>query len=92
MDKVDINKLKKIHKSKIDLKFKTFEHILKMSHTKINRLGLNGINNCWFVIPSLIWGYSIYDINECSEYVVKKLKEEGFDVELYLPNIIYISW
>jgi hypothetical protein len=92
MDKVDINKLKKIYKSKVDLKYKAFDHILKMCHTKINTVGLNGINNCWFVIPKLVWGYSIYNLNECCNYIIDKLKEEGFNVEFFYPNVILIQW
>jgi len=92
MDKVDINKLKQIYKSKADLKYKAFDHILKMCHTKINTVGLNGINNCPFVIPKLVWGYSVYNLTECCNYIIDKLKEEGFNVEFYYPNVIFIEW
>ncbi len=92
MDKVDINKLKKIHETKKNLKFKAFEQVLKICHTKINTVGKNGINYCWCIIPKLIWGYSIYDIVECVEYVKNKLIEEGFTVEYFQPNILLIMW
>jgi hypothetical protein len=92
MDKVDINKLKKIHETKKNLKYKAFEQVLKICHTKINTVGKNGINHCWCVIPKLIWGYSIYDIVECGEHVKNKLIEEGFTVEYFEPNILLIMW
>ncbi len=92
MDKIDIDKLRKIHQSKLNLKYKAFDQIIKMCHTKINTIGVNGTNYCLFAIPRLIWGYSIYDMNECREYVMDKLKEEGFTVNYYDPNILFIEW
>ncbi len=92
MNSIDINKLKKIQKDKANLKYKAFEQILRMCHNKINTIGMSAINYCWFLIPNILWGYSIYDIQECGEYLKEKLVDEGFDVEYYKPNILYISW
>jgi hypothetical protein len=92
MASFDINKLKEIHKYKVNLKYKAFEHVLKICHTKINTVGKTGINHCWCLIPKLIWGYSIYDIVECGNYVKDKLLANGFVVEYYPPNILLISW
>jgi hypothetical protein len=90
--KIDISKLKKIQQDKANLKYKAFNQILKMCHNKINAIGMSAINYCWFLIPNLLWGYSVYDIEECGEYIEEKLKENGFNVEYYKPNILYISW
>lgn len=92
MNSIDINKLKKIQKDKANLKYKAFEQILRMCYNKITTIGMSAINHCWFLIPNLLWGYSIYNIEECGEYLQNKLINDGFDVEYFKPNIIYISW
>jgi len=45
-----------------------------------------------FVIPEFILGIPRYDIAECTNYVIEKLTENGFQVKYTYPNLLFISW
>jgi hypothetical protein len=47
---------------------------------------------CFFEFPYFIIGYPLYDLNKCIEYVKTSLTSNGFLVNYYFPNYIYISW
>lgn len=34
----------------------------------------------------------MYNSRECEKYVTQVLKENGFSVDFYEPNILFISW
>ena len=37
-------------------------------------------------------GVPRYDITSCTYYVIQKLRENGFNVQLLQYNFLYISW
>ena len=45
-----------------------------------------------FVIPEFILGIPRYDIAECTNYVIEKLTENGFQLKYTYPNLLFISW
>lgn len=87
---MDINKIKEISKERRQIRKQAFKFILEMCHNKINSLAYTGTTNCWFELPSLIFGYPKYSMDECSEYLIKKLKKDGFVVDLIKQN--YLQW
>lgn len=69
-----------------------FEKVIEICQVQITRAAENNFTHCIFEVPTFILGYPIYDINECIVYVLKRLKENDYQVSYFFPNIIYIMW
>jgi hypothetical protein len=52
----------------------------------------NGMTKYLYIIPFMIPGFPIYDINRISPYVNNKLKKKGFKTFFTKPNKILVSW
>ena len=63
-------------------------------HTRIKTISRQRNNNkfCMYVIPEFILGIPRYDISECTNYVMSKLTENGFQIKYTYPNLLFISW
>ena len=92
MDDINIKKLKKEEILRRKNREKCFDKIKKMCLNKINITSQTGKTNVWFEIPSFIMGYSSYNIDNCCEYLIKKIQNRGFKTILFKPNILYIYW
>lgn len=99
----DIDKIKKIAKERKELKKQTFKFIIDMCYNKITTLANKGYQWCFFEIPFSVFGYPKYSLDECSDYLINKLTDIGYKVELYKNNnnvnnkiitnyILLISW
>lgn len=51
-----------------------------------------GKNMCMYVIPNIILGMPIYNIQECIFYIISNFKQNGFNCTYASPNIILIFW
>lgn len=71
-----------------------FNIILEKCHKKIKNIAESGGMNTFYEIPHFILGLPLYNINNCIEYIVKSLKNNGLLVYTSTKqiNIIYISW
>jgi len=69
-----------------------FEKVLEMSHNKIKKTTESKQLKCIFDVPSFIFGYPLFNINDCIAYVTNELKNNGFIVYYLFPNKLYISW
>ncbi len=71
----------------------TFQEILKIVHKKI--LNTNQKNNdcyCYYQIPAIIYGLPRFNIHNCLIFLSNELSKNGFRVQTYFPNTLYISW
>lgn len=84
--------LKKRQKEIENVKFKTFEKILKLIEKKIILASSVNYYSIWFEIPEFILGYPKYELTECVEYLEKKLEEDGFKTKIYQINFLYVEW
>lgn len=81
--------------SKDKKKFIIFDEIITKCHKKITHTAKIGGYCIFFEIPYFIIGKPLYDISQCTQYVINSLKKNGLFVSLLAPpnnNIIYISW
>ncbi len=69
-----------------------FEKVLEMAHNRIIKTTESKQLRCIFEVPSFIFGYPLFDLNECIAYVTTELKSNGFVVNYAFPNKLYISW
>lgn len=77
------------------IKTNTFNVIIEKCHTKIKNIAEQGGMNIFYEIPRFLLGYPLYDIDQCLEFVVDALRQNGLLVQILpFPNnyTIYVSW
>ena len=72
----------------------TYNKILTRIHNKIKYVSKQLINDqcCWYIMPEVLIGVPKYNHNDCSAYVIEKLRENGFIIRYIHPNLLFISW
>jgi len=93
-EKINIDSLYE-KKQQMDLnKLELFNKILNRIHVKIKTTSRQKIDEqfCWFVVPEIIIGVPKYDQGALIGYLIDKLKTNGFIVQYYHPNTIFICW
>lgn len=93
-EKINLDELFEL-KQQRDLKtLEIYKKILLRIHNKIKLTARqkNGDQFTWFVVPEIIMGIPKYDNSDCIAYLVAQLKDNGFVVKYYHPNLILISW
>jgi len=93
-EKINIDSLYE-KKQQMDLnKLELFNKILNRIHVKIKTTSRQKIDEqfCWYVVPEIIIGIPKYDQGVLIGYLVDKLKTNGFIVQYYHPNTIFICW
>ena len=93
-EKLNLDELYERTRETSQTKIKTYQKILARIHTRIKAISRQRNNNkfCMFVIPEFILGIPRYDIAECTNYVIEKLTDNGFQVKYTYPNLLFISW
>ena len=93
-EKLNLDELYERSRETSQTKIKTYQKILARIHSRIKAISRQRNNNkfCMFVIPEFILGIPRYDIAECTNYVIEKLTENGFQVKYTYPNLLFISW
>jgi hypothetical protein len=90
--RLNILELHRTINEKNDRKMECYEKVLEMCHRKIQIGAENKQLRCLFEVPEYIYGYPIYDLNNCIKYVIKSLQTNGFLAHYYFPKYIYVSW
>ena len=93
-EKLNLDDLYERTRETSQTKIKTYQKILARIHTRIKAISRQRNNNkfCMFVIPEFILGIPRYDIAECTNYVIEKLINNGFQIKYTYPNLLFISW
>lgn len=79
---------KKREKQKIELYKKVHQKVEK----KIVLSSNTNYYECWYSVPEFIMGMPLYKLKNCIKFIVKKLEKDGFKVQVFDPNLLYISW
>lgn len=76
------------------LKHKTYKKIYKRIETKIIQSSSMNLYECWYQIPEFLFNVPLYNLDGCKEYLLNKIKADGFKVSFtgIDNNIIVISW
>jgi hypothetical protein len=92
-DKISIDDLYDRTRNHTVNTFELFKKILNRVHVRI-RTTSSQYNEtcCWYTIPSIIIGLPRFNHTDCVAYVVDALKTNGFRVQLYPPNVIFVYW
>ena len=86
----NITSLKDVKKQ--DYKDDLFKKILTQCHRRIEFSSNSGDLYSIFTIPNYVIGYPLFNKLECCEYLIRNLNTNGFKVQSYADNYIYITW
>ena len=89
---VTASELLKEQKQRKKQKEKTFKKIYKNLEKRIIIANSANHSSIWFEIPEFILGVPIYKVNECKEYLQKKLEKNGFSSKFFDPKYLSIDW
>ena len=94
MSMININELHRINERRSKERLASYEKVLLKCHERIKAVSLKPKGNtfCFYVVPNIVFGVPIYNVNECIVYIVQSLIKNGFYVVYTHPNLIYISW
>ena len=81
----------KLQKDRENIKYITFKKVYKNVEKKIQLASNSNFYYVWYEIPEFIIGSPLYKLNECKQYVINKVKKNGFEVE-EINNLILIKW
>jgi hypothetical protein len=88
-----IEDLFKYQKNKQEHKRQVFSKVLEQCIKRIKFVNKNSNSSCIvYTIPSIIPGQPLYNISECSEYLLYELENLGFKTEAKDHQNIIISW
>ena len=88
---MNIYQLNRKKKKKLQLRMNIFNTILKKCYKRINIASENH-SSCFFKVPSFLIGEPLFNLKECCKYVLDKLRDKGFKLVFFEPDIIYINW
>jgi hypothetical protein len=89
----NINELKKIQNDKNKNRRKVFVIVLQQCLKRVTFINKNSNSTeCWFMIPKLIVGQPLFNIEKCSEFLLEELNTLGFKTNCIQPDNIHISW
>jgi hypothetical protein len=95
MDKINLDDLFEKKREISENKLQLYNKILNRIHEKIkmtSRIQQGKEQFCWYLIPEMMIGISRYDVGECTDYILRKLRENDFVVRYTHPNLVFISW
>ena len=88
-----LDELRKANKEKKKIREQNYKRILELIYNKIRLVNETGSRECYYLIPNLIGKNTISDMDDCLDYISKKLGEHKFEeVKIYKPNLVYTSW
>ena len=94
-DKINLDDLFEKKREIDDSKLTLYNKILNRIHNKIkitSRQNRGKEQFIWYTIPEIMIGVSRYNVEECTGYILRKLRENDFIVRYTHPNLIFVSW
>lgn len=92
---ISLSELYDMKKKKEYCRTMCFDYIIELCHRRIRNVASYGGMNCFYEIPGMLIGYPLYNLEECTHYVIEKLRGTGFLVQLLPPphvSVVYVSW
>lgn len=90
---ININKLRNDVELREQKKIKIFENILELCYQRILNSNQKSTEcSCTYVVPNVVFGLPLYNVNDCVIFIINKLIEKKFDVVFAFPTTLYISW
>ena len=88
----NVNEIKKFIHEREKGRLKIYEDVLEMCFHRVQTSVLRDEPFSIFIVPDFIVGKPTYNFANCIQYVIFRLKQNGFDVKYFYPNCIQIIW
>jgi hypothetical protein len=69
-----------------------YEKVLDICHKKIVLNSEKKKTRFFYEVPEYLFGYPVFDLNDCIKFLIDSLTKNGFLAVYYFPKFIYISW
>tara|TARA_Y100000389_G_scaffold90039_1_gene86577 strand:- start:1960 stop:2349 length:390 start_codon:yes stop_codon:yes gene_type:complete len=69
-----------------------YENVLEKCHLKIKTAASQEKYEYIYDVPQYIVGLPLYNINECMDFIINQLNDNGFQVNYHFPKLLHISW
>jgi hypothetical protein len=92
MNQLNIFELQNSVHRKKEIRISVFQSILVKCHTKITEAAKNELYLCHYHVPEYVMGLPLYNISDCTKYIMTQLQENGFTVEHVYHKCLIISW
>lgn len=69
-----------------------FDRILERCYIKIKGASDNEHSYCFYQVPEYIPGEPLYNLTKCVVFILKKLRNNGFNCKYCHPYLIFVSW
>ena len=79
-------------KKKEEKKKEIYKKIFYRIEKKIKMASNSNFFYCSYDIPRFLMGSPRYSVEKCVNYILAKLKKNGFDVKVLENTILFISW
>ena len=87
-----IQEIHKKQREKESRRIKIYENISEKCFKKIKETANKEETYCFFRLPEYIAGYPIYNMTECTMFLLNLLHEKGFKARYCDSFFIFISW
>jgi len=88
----NVNDIKKFIHEREKGRLKIYEEVLESCYHRIQSAVVRDEPFAVFVVPDFIIGKPRYDFAKCIEYIIFRLKQNGFQLKYYYPNALQIDW
>lgn len=94
MSLIDINALHDKANEIKQRKLKIYDEVLQKCHHRIKLVSkMTPLSQfCFYIIPKVLFGIPLYNLEECVKYLIEMLTKNGFQISYTHPNLLYISW
>ena len=72
----------------------SFEEVLARCYSCIKRMARMHQTSCTYIVPHILFGKPVFDVNACIAFMIRNLMGNGFFVKCprHNPRILHISW
>jgi hypothetical protein len=89
---ISINDIQQKQNAKDKYRMQVHKRLLEKCYYKIKTASESEESYCLYRVPEFIIGEPIYNLPECILFIITNLKNSGFLIKYYKPNLIYITW
>lgn len=90
---LSVNQLHQQIKEREKKKKSVYDKVLKLCYERIMYVNQKSDNCfCYFSCPEYVYGLPLYNITNCTIYIMEDLIKRGFKVQYTNPNLLYIDW
>lgn len=89
---LNISELRNTVHEKRRRRVETFDALLTMCHKRIQRAAELEKYECEYEVPEYVVGLPLFNVNDCLDHLLNRLRTNGFTVQHVFPKTIRVTW